>query len=130
MNKTKAERMFEEALSYCEENFSDELEWAKGISIEIFKNLKSKRFLEEYCWVVYASGFKVSTIESIFPRLRKAFKDFNLNVLARMRSLSAVLSVFNNERKANSFLKGSKMIAQEGFSTFKRRLKEQGINCY
>ena len=127
MHKIEAKRMFEEAISYCEENYTDELEWAKGIGPDTFKHLKSRRFLGEYCWVVYASGFRVSTIEAVFPRLRKVFKDFDLDALARMRSLSAVLSVFNNERKADSFLKGSKKIAQEGFSAFKGRLKEQGV---
>lgn len=127
MNRSKAKTMFEDALSYCKENYPAELEWAKGTSPETFKKLSAKKFLEEYCWVVYASGFKVSTVESVFPRLRKAFKDFELDSLARMRSLSGVLSVFNNKRKADCFLKGSRAIADEGFPKFKRRLKERGV---
>lgn len=128
MNKTKAKRVFEKALSYCEENYPDELEWAKGVGPETFKNLKSKRFLSQYCWVVYVSGFKVATIEAIFPSLRTAFKDFELADLARMKSLKLALDVFNNERKANSFLEGSKLIAEEGFSAFKKRLQREGID--
>lgn len=120
--------MFEEARSYCAENYSDELEWAAGVSRTTFKNLKVKSFLSHYCWVIYVSGFKVSTIESVFPSLKKAFKDFDLDALSRMRSLKTALSVFNNERKAGSFIEGSKMIAKEGFSAFKRRLQEQGID--
>jgi len=119
--------MFEEALSYCEANYPDELEWAKGTTQETFKKLTAKKFLENYCWVVYASGFRVSTIEAVFPRLRKAFKHFDLDALSGMRSLSEVLAVFNNERKADCFLKGSKAIAEEGFPVFKKRLKTQGI---
>lgn len=128
MNRNEASRMFEEAKHYCEENYPDELDWANGISSETFKNLKSKRFLSEYCWVIYASGFKVSTVESIFPTLRTAFKDFELDALSKMKSLKAALSVFNNERKAGSFLKGSKMIADEGFPAFKKRLKKEGLD--
>jgi len=128
MNKTKAKRMFEEALSYCEENYRKELEWAKGAGWGTFQKLTAKEFLGQYCWVVYASGFRVSIIERIFPELEKAFKYFDLDSLARMRSCSAALSVFNNKRKADSFLKGSKRIAKEGFQSFKRRLEEQGVD--
>ena len=128
MKRSKASRMFEEAKKYCEANYPDELDWANGINSETFRNLKSKRFLAEYCWVIYASGFKVSIVESIFPELRTAFKNFELDALARMRSLKGVLSIFNNERKASSFLRGSKSIAKEGFSTFKKRLKKEGVD--
>lgn len=128
MNRGRASRMFEEAKHYCEESYSDELEWANGINAETFRNLKSKRFLTEYCWVIYASGFKVSTVEAIFPDLQKAFKGFDIQALSRMRSIKPALQVFNNERKADSFAKGSKAIAKEGFSTFKKRLKQEGVD--
>lgn len=128
MHQDKAVALFEIAKNYCEENHPDELEWANSISPKTFKYLKAKQFLSEYCWVIYASGFKVEIIEAIFPRLRIAFKEFELENLARMRSLKAVLEIFNNERKANSFLQGSKLIAKEGFSTLKRRLKREGVD--
>jgi len=128
MNHDIAIRMFEVAKVYCEEHHTDELDWAKSICPETFKNLKSKRFLTEYCWVVYASGFKVSIVESIFPSLRTAFKNFELSDIAKMRSIKPVLAIFNNERKANSFLEGSKLIANEGFSNFKNRLRRDGVD--
>jgi hypothetical protein len=128
MKKAIAMKMFKKAKAYCEANFADELEWAYSISPETFRNLRSKRFLSEYCWVVYASGFRVSTIESIFPNLQTAFKDFELKSLAQMRSIKPVLSIFNNERKASSFLEGSKLIAKEGFSVFKKRLQKEGVD--
>ena len=128
MKRSKASKIFEEAKKYCEANYPDELDWANGISIKVFRHLKSERFLAEYCWVIYVSGFKVSTIESIFPDLRIAFKSFELDALAKMRSLKGVLSIFKNERKASSFLTGSKSIAKEGFSEFKKRLKVEGVD--
>ena len=120
--------MFEAAKAYCEAEHPDEVDWANSISPETFKNLRSKRFLSEYCWVVYASGFKVSTIEAIFPDLQTAFKEFELEELAKMESTKQVLAIFNNESKASSFLKGSKIIAKEGFSAFKKRLQNAGID--
>ncbi len=128
MNKIKAKQLFRDALAYYEKNFKTELEWAKGVSQETFNKLMANDFLEQYCHVVYVSGFRVSIIEAIFPRLEKAFKNFDLEALAGMRSLSEVLSVINNKRKAECFLKGSKTIAKEGFPKFKKRLKEQGMS--
>lgn len=127
MHKPTAIKMFEAAKSYCEENYADELDWANSVSPATFKSMKAKQFLSEYCWVVYASGFKVSTIESIFPDLRAAFKGFELETLARMKSIKPVLAIFNNERKAASFLKGAKLIASDGFPGFKKRLRCEGI---
>jgi len=129
MNQTMAVKMFGAARAYCDENYADELDWANSISPKTFKNLKSKHFLSEYGWVVYASGFKVSTIEATFPKLRVAFKEFDIDALSRMRSIKSALTAFNNERKATSFLEGSKQIAKEGFSTFKKRLKEDGVDA-
>lgn len=113
---------------YCEKEFPEELEWAKEISPNTFKFLKSKTFLSEYCWVVYASGFKVEIIESKFPELKIAFKNFDIDLLSRMRSVKQALKIFNNENKANCFLKGSKAIYEEGFSNFKKNLKNDGID--
>jgi len=128
LKKDSAIQMFESAKAYCEAEHPDEVDWAISITPETFKNLRSKRFLSEYCWVVYASGFKVSTIEAIFPDLKTAFKEFELEELSKMKSTKAVLAIFNNERKASSFLEGSKAIAQEGFSAFKKRLQNTGID--
>lgn len=128
MSKSKASRMFEEAKKYCEENYPNELEWANSINSNTFRNLKSKQFLTHYCWVIYASGFKVSIIEEKFPDLKKAFKGFDIQDLSRMRSIRPALRVFNNDSKAKSFAKGSKAIAEEGFPAFKKRLKTEGVD--
>lgn len=120
--------MFESAKAYCEKEHPDEVDRANSITPNTFKNLRSKQFLSEYCWVVYASGFKVAILETIFPDLKAAFKDFELDELAKMKSTKPVLAIFNNERKANSFLAGSKRIAQEGFSEFKKRLQNTCVD--
>lgn len=82
----------------------------------------------EYCWVVYASGFKYEIIKAKFPESETAFKNFNLDRIVRMRSLKPVLSVFNNELKANAFLRGCHLINEEGFENFKARLARDGVD--
>jgi len=128
VNQSTAMQMFEAAKTYCETECPEVVDWANSITPDTFKKLKSTNFLTEYCWTVYASGFKASTIEAIFPDLKSAFKEFELDALAKMKSINPVLAIFNNERKANSFLKGSKQIAQEGFSAFKKRLHNEGVD--
>lgn len=128
MKALQLQEFFETASKYCHENFPDELNWAKKTDSNTFKYLKAKTFLSEYCWVVYASGFKVSIIEEKFPKLKCAFKDFDLESLSRMRSIKPVLEIFNNEIKADCFLKGCKLLSEEGFSTFKIHLKNEGVD--
>lgn len=129
MNKKYASKLFLIARNYCEEHHSDELEWAKGVNADTFKKIKSKKFLHNYCWAVYASGFRESIIELKFPALETAFKDFDIAALSKMKSTKPVLKVFGNKRKANCFLEGAKMIADEGFGTYKKRLKKGGIDA-
>ena len=46
-----------------------------------------------------------------------------------MRSLKTALAVINNERKAKCFVNGCKEIAEEGFSQFKKRVKNEGVDA-
>jgi len=129
MEKKKLEGFFKKALGYMEKEHPEELKWAREINENTFKNLKSKTFLSEYCWVVFAAGFKVSTVEEKFEDLKAAYKGFDLDSLSRMRSIKPVLAVINHEQKANAFLNGAKAIHEEGFSKFKKRLKKEGMTA-
>lgn len=102
------------------------LEWARGINENTFQNLKSKTFLRQYCFVVYASGFRYHTIIAKFPEISCAFEGFDLGKLAAMKRPTKVLRIFNNQRKAQNFLDGAHAIADEGFSAFKKRLAARG----
>lgn len=129
LNKDNAKQMFESAKAYCETECPDEVKWAKSITHKTFQTLTAEQFLYQYCWVVYASGFRVSIIEKRFPKIRDAFQNFDLEKLAKMENTDPVLKIFNNKRKANSFLKGSKFIAKEKFSVFKKRLQDENDYC-
>ncbi|WP_286293347.1 hypothetical protein [Methylomarinovum tepidoasis] len=128
MRQDKAIELFEVARAYCEDKYPDLIEWASSIDSQTFRNLRFKRFLSEYCWVVYTSGFSADVLDGRFESLARAFKNFDPDRLYRMRSIKPVLRVFNNERKARNFLSGAKMVYEEGFSNFKKRLKEEGVD--
>ena len=129
MENEKAKLFFEAALDYSNNYYSDALAWVKKRSIETFKEMTPEEFLYQYCWVVYAAGFRVSTLENKFDALAKAFKNFNLEKIYRMQSTEPALAVFNNKRKAESFLRGVKLIYEEGFSEFKERVLKQGMRA-
>lgn len=129
MNKKYIRKLFLTAWEYCEDHERDELEWAKGVNKDTFKKVKSEKFLRNYCRVVYYSGFNALTIELEFAALETAFKDFDITALSKMKSIKPVLDVFDNERKAQCFLEGVKMIADKGFGTYKKRLKKKGIDA-
>ena len=128
MNKKYTRKLFLTAWEYCENHERDELEWAKSVNEDTFKKVKSEKFLRNYCWVVYYSGFSALTIELEFLALETAFEDFDITALSKMKSIKPVLDVFNNKRKAKCFLEGAKMIADEGFVAYKKRLKKKGID--
>ena len=125
-DKGLALRLGRAALKYLRETEPEVLKWAIGTGKADFDKLTSTSFLRAYCWVVYASGFRFSTVKSLFPEIAAAFKNFDEKSLAGMRSIKPVLKVFNNERKARGFLSGAQRILDEGFSAFKERLEKHG----
>ena len=137
VGKENAEKLFFTAQSYCERYRCMQLEWAKSINEDTFKNMKSKEFLRNYCWIVFASDPALGDFEDFFPELKAAFKDFDITALSKIRSIKPVLDAFDGfddvfddlEQKAKCFLKGAKMIADEGFETYKKRLKKEGIDA-
>lgn len=106
MKKREAEMLFGAAMGYIADNHPDELKWAR--KIKPFINMTPKEFLWMYSWVIYTAGFKVSVIEDKFPKIQKAFKNFDIDRIARMKSLRPVLKVFSNGKKASSLVKGTK----------------------
>lgn len=126
MQKRKAKLFFKNATNYVAYNFLKELEWVR--EIKPFKNIKLKQFLWEYCWTVYASGFNESILEQKFDDIERAFGYFDIQKLSKMKSMKPVLRVFNNRRKARNFIKGVKKIHGEGFSKFKIRVSQDGMN--
>lgn len=128
LDRSTSLALWARALRHMETNEPEALRWARSVGEHTFRRLRSKEFLRKYCFVVYASGFKFETVNAKFPGLSAAFHGFDIERLRRMRSIKSVLRVFGNERKAQNFLDGAKLVAEEGFSHFKRRLKDRGVD--
>tara|TARA_R110000868_G_scaffold5097_5_gene31538 strand:+ start:935 stop:1561 length:627 start_codon:yes stop_codon:yes gene_type:complete len=126
MDEKRAMRLWNEAFNYITEYEPTTLEIARSKSPQTFSRLTPKQFLRSYCFVVYASGFKYSTIAAMFDKIEDAFCNFDIDRLQRKRSTNNVLEIFGNKRKAKNFLDGAKLVANEGFPNFKVRLKRLG----
>ena len=104
-------------------------EWAKGFDpAKTWRELDEQAFLKEYCETVFVSNFKVSIVKSKFPELTKVFKGFSPDALTRMKPVSADKLPIKHKRKADSFLKGARMVHKEGWEKFKKRLKKDGMD--
>lgn len=125
MKKKVANEMFEEALAAV----GDGADWADIDRAQTWRDLDAQTFLAEYCWVVFAAGFKVSILEGHFGELRKTFKEFEPDAVARMRRVRVEKLPIRHENKANGFLKGAKLVHKAGWSDFKARLEEEGIDA-
>jgi hypothetical protein len=128
MDTRKLQRIFKAAYSYMRRERPDELAWGKKVSSDTYRKLSARRFMMDYVWVVYAAGFRVETLEGLWPRLRRAYAQFDLEQVAAMRSARDVLSVFGNKRKLACVLKGARMISREGFVPFKNRIAREGAD--
>ena len=116
MKKNKARKLFEAALAG----------WADIDQEEQWNGLDEQAFLTEYCWVVFASGFRVSILEKHFENIRKVFQDFKPANVARMKPIKVDNLPIRNKSKADGFLKGAKMIHKEGWKNFKARVDAEG----
>jgi hypothetical protein len=129
MNTQLANECFRAAAAYVSEHCADELDWVRGITPEFLDEMTCSGFLEEYCWVVYASGFRVSVLKQKFGQLKVAYCNFDIDRICQMQSLDPALAIINNQRKAQGFVQGCRRIRSEGFGAFKARLKSGGMDA-
>lgn len=129
MNKALAEDLYRIAKEWVATEWAEELDRFRRLGRDTLERMSASEFLAKYCWVVYASGFKASAIKGVFPGLREVYRDFDLDSVADLESLDAVLEVFANRRKAEGFVRGARLIREEGFESFKSRLLAEGMDA-
>ena len=125
MKKKTARRMFEEA----QEAVGYRADWADIDRVQTWRDLDEQEFLSQYCWVVFASGFRVAVVEKYFEDIEKVFKRFDPKAVARMKQVNRDKLPIGNKRKANGFLKGAKIVHKEGWGVFKARVKREGMDA-
>ena len=125
MKKRVAKKMFDEALAAV----GDRADWADIDQAETWRDLDEQTFLGQYCWAVFAVRFNVSTLGKHFGELREVFKQFEPDAVARMRPVRLEKLPIRHKSKADGFLKGAKLVHKAGWSDFKARLEEDGLDA-
>ena len=125
MNKEKARELFEAA---WDEVGDLAAEWADIDQEKTWNDLDEREFLGQYCWVVFASGFRVSILKKHFEKISEVFHDFKPADVARMKPPKVENLPIRNKSKVYGFLKGAKMIHEESWKNFKARLGTEGTD--
>ncbi len=125
----KSEKFFVKALEYARENQPEELRRIRNLSPDTFHRINAKGFFGAYVFVVYGAGINWKVNERQFPHLKKAFSDFDIEKVRRMKSLAPVFVVNRNDKKARSVVEGAKTISEEGFGNFKKRIAKEGVDA-
>ena len=125
MKKKAARKMFEEALVAV----GDGADWADIDRVQVWRELDEQAFLAEYCWVVFACGFKVAIVEDRFKDIKRVFKQFKPEAVARMKPVDPKNLPIQNKKKADGFLKGAKIVHKEGWGRFKVRVEREGMDA-
>lgn len=113
--------------------FETAKDWAVAAGVspyepDDFDALGSKRFLEQYCHVVFSINFSVCVVHKYEADTARAFMRFNLKKLAETDRIDLSTVPIKNKMKIDWFLSGAKELHAEGFHAFKERVKSGGID--
>ncbi|MDE0622185.1 MAG: hypothetical protein OXH83_10975 [Bryobacterales bacterium] len=116
MDRVKAKQMLKTAREYVGDDVFSPME---------FEKVELEDFLRQYLWVIYVSGFRNAVVEKYIGGLRTAFCDLDLDRIVAMDGIDAQTLPIRNQRKADAFLRGCRMIHDEGWPAFKERLRSR-----
>ncbi len=108
--------------------YGKEIDWQDDLD---YKLITERNFIEEYVWVVLASGMNDKVIRKIFPQVKKALFDFESSTkICQHRDLcfANALTIINHKGKINAILNTINYIHLNSFKHIKKRIAEEGIN--
>ena len=82
-----------------------------------------------HLWTIYVSGFSNDVAGMYIGEITRRFHNLNLKRIANMRRVNAKSLPIRNQRKADAFLKGCKLIEKEGWRAFKRQILRDGTDA-
>lgn len=106
-----------------ENGFAREIEWQNSVSLEY---LSEESFLQEYAWVVLASGMREAVVRSKFREVSACFYDWKSAKRISNNADSCVraaLRVFRHEQKMRALTSTARLIEGQGFCSFKEKLE-------
>lgn len=125
------EEIFQEAERFVREKHPLDLEWSKNqISQVHLEEVTDEKFLQEYTYVVYCSGYKQKIVEKYWGKLWIIYMFFNPKWIAankediRKRAARQIA----NTKKIGAILDTATKIAsmdEQGWKSFKDKIKEE-----
>ena len=110
-----------------QEGYAREIDWQDQCSLN---NLTETQFLREAAWVVLSSGMKEKIISAKFPEISKVFFDWKSSGQIAEHSefcFFNAVKVFGHHGKIKAIIKIAKKVHQDGFSSIKCRLNNEGL---
>jgi len=112
-------RLFRRAEKFVKENFPEDVEWSLRASENV--DWDREKFICEYVFAVYVSGFRYSVIQGRMDSFRKVFYDWNLEKILRYENEVKIgaRKLVNNRNKINGIIRGLKILEKLDFDIFK-----------
>ena len=115
-------RLFRRSEEFIKKNFPEDLEWSKKVSENV--DWDQRKFIQEYVFAVYVSGFRYSVVQKKMYDFQKVFYDWNLEEILKNEKEVKIEArkLINNRNKINSIIRGLKMLDELDFDSFKSKV--------
>jgi len=105
-----------------------------GSEVEHFRQLKFDKvdgtfFFQEYAHCVYASGWKWAYVDTYWPELTQAFREWEYVDVCKHTSevRMRALGIINHPKKVDAIISCAERLKSRGWSDFKRWLKTMDL---
>ena len=107
--------------------YAQEIDWQEDIT---FADLTEERFLREFAWVAFSSGFRESVLRNKFDGLVNAFLGLTRAseiIINKCACRDSALRIFGHRGKVSAVLDTCKVIDSVGFTAFRSQLELGGV---
>lgn len=107
--------------------FASEIDWQDGLD---FEKVNETKLLEEFTWVVLASGMNDKVVKKVFPSIKSIMYDFKSSELIYKRRVSCfnkALQIFNHPGKIKAILFLAEYVYKNSFGFIKSKIATEGI---
>lgn len=108
--------------------YSAEIDWQENLD---FDYITEQKLLEEFAWVVIASGMNDKVVRKIFPLIKEImfnFKSAEDILKERRECLRKSLKVFNHSKKIEAIFSPAEYISNNSFRVLKQKIYEEGVD--
>jgi len=116
---------FSNARKFVENNYLDQLNYFRGLRPE---HITENKFIDEYVWVVYASGFNASVLSKKWDKLKSIYSQIYIDLGFTSlfsydieKSLKEACELINRRDKAGSIVRVLTELDSIGYAAFRNK---------